>query len=83
MAEAERFELSRALRPLPVFKTGPFSRLGKLPTNHNFNITHLRRNSVKTLNNLTYLIIRLPIIVQDFYMPPSLIGLSQKNIETI
>ncbi len=37
MAEAERFELSRALRPLPVFKTGPFSHLGKLPTKNNFN----------------------------------------------
>ena len=39
MAEAERLELSRALRPLPVFKTGPFSRLGKLPTETYFNIT--------------------------------------------
>ncbi len=38
MAEAERFELSRALRPLPVFKTGPFSHLGKLPTKENFSI---------------------------------------------
>ena len=38
MAEAERFELSRALQPLPVFKTGPFSHLGKLPTNSYSNI---------------------------------------------
>ena len=37
MAEAERFELSRALRPLPVFKTGPFSHLGKLPAEYHFN----------------------------------------------
>ncbi len=41
MAEAERFELSRALRPLPVFKTGPFSHLGKLPTKENFSILSL------------------------------------------
>ena len=45
MAEAERFELSRALRPLPVFKTGPFSRLGKLPTETYFNITFWSLNS--------------------------------------
>ena len=32
LAEAERFELLRALRPVPVFKTGPFSNLVKVPT---------------------------------------------------
>jgi len=31
MAEAERFELSRDLHPLPVFKTGPLNHLGNLP----------------------------------------------------
>jgi hypothetical protein len=34
MAEAERFELSRDLHPLPVFKTGPLNHLGKLPLLH-------------------------------------------------
>ena len=43
MAEAERFELSQALRPLPVFKTGPFSHLGKLPTEIYINTTILYR----------------------------------------
>ena len=32
LAESEIFELSQAFRSLPVFKTGPFSHLGKLLT---------------------------------------------------
>ena len=31
LAEDERFELSRDLHPLSVFKTDPFNRLGNLP----------------------------------------------------
>ena len=31
MAEAERFELSKGYKPLPVFKTGAFNRSAKLP----------------------------------------------------
>jgi hypothetical protein len=31
MAEAKRFELLLALTLLPVFKTGPFNRLGTPP----------------------------------------------------
>ena len=31
MADAERFELSKGYKPLPVFKTGAFNRSAKLP----------------------------------------------------